>query len=324
MFERASKNPLVWLILLFCLLAIPVGIYSNSLDKSAGDNGDSFNLGRKTGDRLIVLGLTGMIIGDEDNSPFAPTGTANWLKKQLKKACKDKSIKGILLYVNSPGGTVATSQEIYNYMQKLREENKPVVVAMGDVAASGAYYISAPADRIFAEPGTLTGSIGVIMNLMNFHGIEEKLGVEPEVVKSGLFKDIGSPNRAMTKEEKDILQSIIMDSYDQFVTAVATGRHLDPNYVRKIADGRIYSGRQALKVKLVDELGGYDAAIDYLQKTTKAQANRTTDFPVDDKRQTGFWEHLLSASANPLQQANIIDRLLPGSNYNKQPLWLLQ
>ena len=187
----------------------------------------------------------------------------------MRKALTNNKVKGILLRVNSPGGTVPTSQELYEAVLKLKEKGKPVVVSMGDVAASGGYYVSCAADRVVANPGTLTGSIGVIINLMNFKGLADKIGVTPAVIKSGEFKDIASPYRPMTQAEHDILQALIMDSYDQFTTAVSKGRKLPIETVKKIADGRIYSGRQAQKLGLVDELGTYSDAIAALQKICK-------------------------------------------------------
>jgi protease IV len=159
------------------------------------------------------------------------------------------------------------SQEVSEALAEVRRKGKkPVVVSMGDITASGGYYIAAGADRIFANGGTLTGSIGVIMHLMNWQETEKKIGLQPIVIKSGEFKDIGSADRPMTPAERQLLQSIIMDSYDQFVTAVANGRKMDKEVVKKLADGRVYSGRQAKAANLVDELGGYDYALAWLQK----------------------------------------------------------
>ena len=201
---------------------------------------------------------------------------------------------------------------------------------MGDVAASGGYYVSCAADRVVANPGTLTGSIGVIINLMNFKGLADKIGVTPAVIKSGEFKDIASPYRPMTQAEHDILQALIMDSYDQFTTAVSKGRKLPIETVKKIADGRIYSGRQAQKLGLVDELGTYSDAVAALQKICKERYSLKNNLPVDDNGSESILSSLMEShsvlgvapsseqAALEILPANLLPKL------NKQPLWLMQ
>lgn len=180
--------------------------------------------------------------------------------EEIKSYTKDNSIKAIILRVDSPGGGVAASQEIYEEVKKAVNE-KNVVVSMGSVAASGGYYISAPADRIIANPGTLTGSIGVIMEIPNIEGLMNKLGIKTEVIKSGRHKDIASIFRKMEKDDRIILQKVLDDVHDQFINAVAEGRNMKVADVRKIADGRIFTGRQAVGAGLVDELGTFEDAI---------------------------------------------------------------
>src|SRR5262249_35356438 len=160
-------------------------------------------------DRIQVIRLSGLIMDKHDSSLFGESDSASYVEKSLRKAISDAHVKGVLLRINSPGGTVPTSQEINDELVTLRGKNKPVVVSMADVAASGGYYIACGADKIVAQPGTLTGSIGVIFNSVNVKVLAEKLGVQPQVVKSGLFKDIGSPFRSFTPEEKEILKGII-------------------------------------------------------------------------------------------------------------------
>lgn len=178
----------------------------------------------------------------------------------------DPAIRAVVLRINSPGGVVAPTQEIATAVRRLREAKKPVVASLGSVAASGGYYVAVAADRIYANPGTLTGSIGVVMQLANVEGLLKKVGVEYVVVKAGAYKDVGNFARAMTPEERRILQNLLDDVYDQFITAVADGRRLDPQAVRAFAEGRIYSGRQAYGLKMVDELGGLDDAIEAAAK----------------------------------------------------------
>jgi protease-4 len=180
--------------------------------------------------------------------------------EQLQAFHENSAIKAIVLRVDSPGGGVGPSQEIHDEVKRI-DADKPIVVSMGSVAASGGYYIAAPARQIFANPGTITGSIGVIMEFTNFQELLEKIGLHSQVVKSGKHKDIGSPVRPMTDEDRTILQGLIDDVHSQFIDSVAAGRHLDPQKVRVLADGRIFTGRQARALGLVDELGSFDAAI---------------------------------------------------------------
>ena len=173
---------------------------------------------------------------------------------------KDSSIDAVVLRVDSPGGGVGPSQEIYKEVERLAAV-KPVVVSMGSVAASGGYYVAAPADRIVANPGTITGSIGVIMGFTNYEELLEKIGLKNSVVKSGEHKDIGSPVRPMTDEDRAILQGLIDDVHRQFIEAIAHGREMEIETVRPLADGRIFSGQQAKELGLVDELGNFQDAV---------------------------------------------------------------
>lgn len=200
------------------------------------------------GSKLALIRIEGPIMDSK--------GTVD----ELKEYTKDKSIKAIVLRIDSPGGAVAPSQEIYEEVKKAVAKKK-VVVSMGSVAASGGYYISAPATRIIANPGTLTGSIGVIMEIPNIEGLMNKIGIKTEVIKSGRHKDIASAFRAMGKEERGILQGVMDNVHEQFMKAVSEGRRLRIEEVRKIADGRIFTGEQAKTYGLVDELGTLEDAI---------------------------------------------------------------
>ncbi|MES1037893.1 MULTISPECIES: signal peptide peptidase SppA [Peribacillus] len=180
---------------------------------------------------------------------------------KLKMAEENDDIKGIILRVNSPGGGVVESAEIYEKILDIKKVKKPVYVSMGSMAASGGYYISAPADKIYASPETMTGSLGVIMQGYNYEKLAKKYGVEFETIKSGPHKDIMSPTREMTGEEREILQDMIDNSYDQFVKIIADGRGMTEKEVREIADGRIYDGRQAKENHLIDDFGHLDDVI---------------------------------------------------------------
>ena len=180
--------------------------------------------------------------------------------EELRKYRKDSSVKAIVLRVDSPGGAVAPSQEIYEEVGKLLKI-KPVVVSMGSVAASGGYYTSAPATKIYANPGTVTGSIGVIMEIPNFKGLMDKVGIRTEVIKSGKHKDLASVFRGISKGDRAILQGVLDDVHDQFIRTVSEGRRIPYKRVREIADGRVFTGRQAKAVGLVDALGNMQDAI---------------------------------------------------------------
>lgn len=202
----------------------------------------------QTGEKVAVLPVTGLIADSEATI------------EQLKKFAKDDSIKAIVIRINSPGGGVGPSQEIYEEVKKLKGK-KIVLASMGALAASGGYYIACGTQKIYANPGTITGSIGVIMNFVNVKELIEKIGLKGMVVKSGAFKDIGSPVREMKPEERELLQGVIDNVHAQFIAAVADGRKLDRESVAKLADGRIFSGEQAKALGLVDALGNLEDAV---------------------------------------------------------------
>ena len=186
--------------------------------------------------------------------------------RQIKKYRKNNSIRGIVLRVNSPGGGVAASQEIYEEIKKTRESGIPIVVSMGSVAASGGYYISLGANVIMANPGTMTGSIGVIMEFTQYNKLMDKIGVSQTTIKSGKFKDAGSPYRQITKEENLKFQSMLDDVYNQFVETVVKERKMEKSKAINLADGSVYTGRQAYENKLIDTLGTFENAIELVAK----------------------------------------------------------
>ena len=190
-----------------------------------------------------------------------PISRAQDTISQIIKHREDDSVRAIVLRIESPGGAVAPTQEIFDELRKTREAGKIIVASMGSVAASGGYYIACSADSIIANPGTITGSIGVIMEVPHAEGLLDKVGIGWQVVKSGKHKDIGSLSRGMTDKEIGLLQSVIDDVYDQFVDAVTRYRPLSREEVVELADGRIYTGNQAVLLRLVDRLGTYQDAI---------------------------------------------------------------
>ena len=235
-----KKGCLIVLVLLLLLLALSATIAP--LQKKV-----------PSGEKVAIVRIEG---------PIMDSKTAI---EEIRDYARNQSIRAIVLRVDSPGGAVAPAQEIYEEVRKAVSKKK-VVVSMGSLAASGGYYISAPASRILANPGTLTGSLGVIMEIPNIEGLMGKLGVKAEVIKSGRHKDIASVFRGIGKEERGILQGVLDDVHEQFIKAVAEGRKMSLENVKELADGRIFTGRQAVEVGLVDELGNLEDAVNVAAK----------------------------------------------------------
>jgi protease-4 len=256
------------------------GVSESRPPAKAGGAGD-VDLGwlsERRGDGVAVVKIYGAIQMKEDRYPFGRGGGADGIVSQLKKLRKESRVKAVVVRVNSPGGTIAASQEIHNQVREIAK-TRPVVVSMGDVAASGGYYVSAPATFIYANPGTITGSIGVITQLINYEKVIEKIGVTFPTFKSGRFKDMGSPSRPMTPEEEKLFTGIVLGAYDQFVDAVADGRIFKPESekgktssgrvkvlknredVKQYADGRVMLGAEAKERGFVDGLGDLDDAV---------------------------------------------------------------
>ena len=257
------------IFLVFLLFAVLLG--------KTGSSPDLVSIGEKIG----VIEVLGPIMTSED------------LIRNIIEFRDNNSVKAVILRIDSPGGSVGPSQEIYNEVVKL-QKIKPVVVSMGSVTASGGYYIAAPAKRLFANPGSITGSIGVIMSFPNYEGLMEKVGVSSVVVKSGKFKDIGSASRPFGDDERKLMQALIDDVHSQFVEAVSLGREMPAEKVREISDGRIFSGRQALSVGLIDELGGFQDAVDYTAKLAGLDDDPKLIYPEVEK--PGLLERIIKSS----------------------------
>lgn len=240
-----------FLIFGFLTLTVFAWIFSEPEDETVSSGGE----------RIALVEL---------NEPIISSGD---IVRQLKKYRENRSVKAIVFRVESPGGGVAASQEIYEEVRKTRESGKPIVVSMGAVAASGGYYVSCGATRIVANPGTLTGSIGVIFQFLHFSELMKKLGIDESTFKSGKLKDSGSPFRKVTPEDEKYFQSLIADVYDQFVNVVAKERKMNINYVKKFADGRVFTGRQAKQYGFVDTLGTLEDAISIAGKLAGIQGN---------------------------------------------------
>lgn len=225
------------------------------------ENGSSAN-------RIARINVEGPIVSSptSGSNPFNSGGYQHELMmKKLEAIKEDSSVKGVLLYVNSPGGGVYESAQIHEQLKEIKEAGKTIYVSMGGTAASGGYYISAPADRIFASKETLTGSLGVIIQSINYQELANEYGVKWNTFTSGEFKDIMSPTKPMSDAERDIIQELVNESYQQFVNIIVDGRGMSESEVRELADGRIYSGSQAIENGLVDEIGFTDDALKSLK-----------------------------------------------------------
>jgi protease-4 len=238
-----KKNPVLIVIATAAALSLIFFIVVSLASFLSGNKRTAKSLPMVGADKVALVKIEGLLISS------APS------VDELTDYADDPSIKAIVLRIDSPGGGVVVSQEIYNAVKYAKREGKKIVVSMGTVAASGGYYVAAAADKIVANPGTLTGSLGVKMEFTNIEKLLDKIGVKGQVVKAGEYKDIGSPYRDMTAPEKKLLQDVIDDVHSQFIEAIVEGRNLPVADVKAIADGRIFTGRQALALKLVDQLG---------------------------------------------------------------------
>jgi protease-4 len=220
--------------------------------------------------------------------------------RQIEEFAEDNAIKAVIVRIESPGGGVAPSQEIYQAIHELRKKKK-VVASLGAIAASGGYLIASATERILANPGTITGSISTVMHFANVEGLMQKVGIRSSVVKSGKYKDIGSPAREMTSDEKALLQDLVDDIYDQFIRTVAENRKIPLEKIREIADGRIFSGRQALALGLVDEMGGLNEAILLAGNLAGIEGKPEPVYPR--KQRAGLLKYILGNLATDLTEA---------------------
>lgn len=265
MFKKTLK-----VLLIFILAAVFMRAFAVMTGFGAGDEIPA--------NRVAVIDFNGEIFGSSQ------------IIEQIEALEDDDTVKGIILRINSPGGAVAPSNAIFDYLITV---NKPVYAAMGSVAASGGYLISLGADKIYAMPSTVTGSIGVIMSMMNTEELFNKIGIYSVVLKSGKFKDAGNPDRPMTDEERQVLMAIVMDMYDQFITTVSTRRNMDKEDVRKIADGRILTGRMAKELNLVDSLGTWREAFQDMKSVLNIDDLEI--YEVKDEKE--WWETLLDTAS---------------------------
>lgn len=303
-----KRKVIAGVVLGVVLLSLAIGV-AVVATRTAGEGAAVYGRAGAVG----VISINGVITCGRSSSGFwgAQTGSEDVIAR-LREAARDPEIKAVVLRLNSPGGTASGAQEIAGEVDRLRRAGKKVVASMGDVAASGAYWIASRTDKIIANPGTLTGSIGVIMQTQDLRGLYEKIGVGTETFKSGPHKDMGSPARAVTPEERTIFQSMVDDIYEQFLTTVAEGRKMNPADVRSLADGRVFTGRQARQAGLVDELGNYRQAISVAGQL----AGLGRDPRVIELGPRGLWQELLGGS----RKVAFGDLLLqPGAVMTRQP-----
>ncbi len=287
-----NRSSLAWI---FVLGAILCGLFVVSLIAMMAFNADLDGFKASGGDRIAVIPVEGVIDGE----------MAKTVNRHLKQYGEDARVKAILLRIDSPGGSVSPSQEIYREVKRVKEEKKKkVVVSMGSVAASGGYYIACPADLILANPGTVTGSIGVIAEWLNYKELAEWAKLKPVVFKSGEFKDTGSPTRELSEADRKFFQNMIDELYGQFVQAVAEGRKdkgpeeakLNPERVRVLADGRVYTGEAALKNGLIDEIGNYEDAVRATARLIGVKGEPSIVTPPKPREPYSLLDLLLSAT----------------------------
>lgn len=293
--KKSFGRTLFYFVLGLVALVVLSSVFGRYLSDGGFDDGK---------EKIALVEISGQIFDSKE------------VVRQLSKYRRDDGIKAILLRIDSPGGAVAPSQEIYDEVLRVRADNKKIYVSMGSLAASGGYYIAVAADRIFANPGTLTGSIGVIMGFGNAEKLMEKIGLEPQVIKSGKYKDTGSPARKMTAQEHVYLQRVVDDVHQQFIDAVAQGRNITTKEARKLADGRVFTGRQALELKMVDEMGGLE---DVIVKLGEAAGIEGRPKVIWEEPSKGFMEWLMQGSLPKEFKANWIPSQFPSLQF----IWLL-
>ncbi len=271
-----DKKNLALAILGVCIISLLAGIFlpNTKIGKNTNSTPNPFfsNI-EKNGEKIALLNIEGVISSDLQPNTWANVFTTESFLGALEKAQQDDKVKAVIIRINSPGGTVAASQDIYDALLRLREK-KPVVASMADVAASGGYYTASAADRIVAQKGTMTGSIGVIFNFVDIASLANKIGVTSNVIKSGKFKDSGSLYRKMSTDEKELFQKSVNDAYKQFIKAIEIARvnrndkytvkkqNLSMQTLKEYADGRVFLGDEAYKLGFVDKIGSlYDAQI---------------------------------------------------------------
>lgn len=266
-------------------------------------------------DRVAVINISGTIISGAESKDniFSQTNgvTSGSIMKQIREAAADDSVKALVLRIDSGGGSATAAEEVGRELKRFKEKTKkPIVATMGNTGASAAYWIAAcSSDKVYANATTLTGSIGVYMPYMNTEELFKKIGITSNKIKSGPYKDIMSSDRPMTPEEQAILQNIVNEIYEQFVTTVAVGRKMEESKVKSLADGRVYTGLQAKNLGLVDEIGDYYDALAVAGELGKIKPGADGLPPVKAKEKQQPWEFLLSAHIAELIKTELVNQL---------------
>ncbi len=274
--KRKHKYLLAGAILLLLLVFT---VYSFFNSKPVGSGG--------SGGGLAVIRINGAISSTGGDGLLAGGVSASNINRLIRKAAEDTRVKGLLLAIDSPGGSAAGSQEIYRELTRFKKTGKPIVVSMGDAAASGGYYIASQGDYLVASPATATGSIGVIMEILDLSELYDKLGVNSQIIKAGGMKDAGSAARPLGEEERLYFQEMADEIYEQFVADVARARGLPLEDVKKLADGRVIIGSKALELNLVDELGNFNDAFDKLVELAGLKGVP----PIIELETKSFWQN---------------------------------
>lgn len=312
------------LLLAFCVSAV-CGVYLTvkpgmRCPKTAKCAGSSFSLvsSKKSGGEGVAwIKIRGIIAEEDNQSPFSRPSGASYISKRIREAAKDKNAKAIVLDINSPGGTVASVQDIYSEILNAKKQGKKVVALFRDVAASGAFYIAMAADKIVAEPGTITGSVGVIMQAGNVVGLFDKLGISVTPITSGKYKDMGSAFRPMTDAEKALLQDMVNDTYTQFFAAVKAGRpNVKPEDLTEYTDGRVFTGQRAYNLGFIDKLGGEETA-----RLLAGELAGLKDPKVLSQKSEGLRELIFSIGSG-MESKNLSKQLQSMSTPSVSYLWV--
>jgi len=264
-----------FIFLLFAVLSLALGV-KIVLQKGIPSNKLS-QISKK--EKIGIVKIYGPIYVPSQPISILRAKGSDRIVEEIENLLNEKNLKAIILRFNSPGGSVGAVQEIYQEIEKAKQKGIKVIASFGDVAASGAYYLASNCDWIVSNPGTITGSIGVLMGFTSLEGIFKKLGIEMEIIKSGKYKDIGNMSRKMTQDEKQLIKGLVLDVYDQFVEAVSKGRKMPKEKVKELAQGQIFTGKKALSLGLVDELGNLGTAIKSAEKIAGIKGKAKIVYP---------------------------------------------
>ncbi len=290
-----SKSTKWFLIILGILAFLAVGFTVLLITVVTGSSERTETISTGSGDKIAVVELKGVIVSSEE------------LVRQFKKFRENRAVRAILLRIDSPGGAVVPSQEMFEEVKKTRDAGKPVVVSMGSLAASGGYYVACGASKLVANRGTLTGSIGVISEFLQLHDALGKLGIDVKTIKSGALKDAGSPTRKMTEQDQKYFQDLMDNVHRQFMKVVESERKIDHGVLLALADGRVFTGEQAVGFGLVDTLGTFEDAV-----RIAGQLAGITGEPslIREKKRVSWWESMfgdVSEAVKDLKQ-DVLDR----------------